>query len=273
MYYSSVSIVTLTTDFGTSDGYVGAMKGVILSRASHARIVDIAHDLPRFDVAAAAYCLRQAAPYFPDGTIHVAVVDPGVGTGRKAVIADDGRSLFVAPDNGILELAVPAPRAAHAIEAPAFLRGEISSTFHGRDVFAAAAGFLAAGGRAADAGPEVSLSPLPARAGVALVREEGGALRTPVVYVDRFGNLITSCPGAVVPASARIRVGEQVVIEGLRRTFADVARGELVAYIGSADTLEIAVREDSAASVLGLGAGAEVVIEHAHGPGYGHGRS
>jgi S-adenosylmethionine hydrolase len=107
--------------------------------------------------------------------------------------------------------------------------------------------------------------------GSELVREEGGALRTRVVYVDRFGNLITSCPGAALPANARIRVGEQVVIEGLCRTFADVSTGELVAYIGSADTLEIAVREDSAASVLELGAGAEVVIEYEHGHAHGHG--
>jgi hypothetical protein len=238
------------------------MKGVILSRASDACVVDIAHDLPRFDIAAGAYCLRQAAPYFPDGTIHMAVIDPGVGTGRRAVIADDGRCLYVAPDNGILTLAVPAPRAVHAIEALAFMRDDVSSTFHGRDVFAAAAGYLAAGGRMADAGPAVSLRSLPVRIPTELVREDGGVLRAPVVYVDRFGNLITSCPAAAVPPGASIQVGDQVIL-GLCRTFADVSTGELVAYIGSADTVEIAVREDSAASVLGLSAGAEIVIEPA----------
>lgn len=255
-----MSIVTLTTDFGTSDGYVGAMKGVILSRAPDTRIVDIAHDVRAFDVAAGAYCLRQAAPYFPRGTIHVIVVDPGVGTGRKAVIADDGHSLYVAPDNGVLTLAVTGSAKVHAIESADFMRTTVSSTFHGRDVFAAAAGYLAAGARAADAGPAVTLSPLLSTGSQAVIwHDDTGALHANILHVDRFGNLITGCPGHAVTAQARIQVGSRM-IEGLRRTFGDAAPGELLAYIGSADTLEIAVREDSAARVLGLGPGAEVVI-------------
>lgn len=253
------SIVTLTSDFGTSDGYVGAMKGVILSRAPDARIVDIAHDIPAFHVEAGAYCLRQAAPYFPDGSIHVVVVDPGVGTGRKTLIVDDGRCLYVGPDNGILSLAVPTPRAVHAIETPAFMRTSVSTTFHGRDIFAAAAGHLAAGGRVADAGPSVPLTPLRAAMFTSCERDDTGALRAPVIYVDRFGNLITSCPGSALTPRVRIVVGDHE-IHGLCRTFGEAPRGQLLAYIGSADTLEIAVREDSAASVLGLGAGAELTI-------------
>ncbi|MCG8424167.1 MAG: SAM-dependent chlorinase/fluorinase [Proteobacteria bacterium] len=255
-----MAIVTLTSDFGTSDGYVGAMKGVILTRAASAVIVDIAHDVSPCAIAAGAYCLAQAAPYFPPGTIHVAVVDPGVGTERRAVIADDGRCLFIAPDNGLLALAVPEPRAVFAIESPAFVRDQVSATFHGRDIFAAAAGTLARGGSPRDAGPQVALSPLPVTGGQ--TPHDGNhtaAWLYRVIYVDRFGNLITDCPGTDVAAHARITAGT-CTIAGLSRTFGDVAVGAPVAYIGSAGTVEIAIRQDSAARVFGLGPGDPVHI-------------
>src|SRR5688500_3961072 len=118
-----MSIVTLTTDFGTQDGYVGAMKGVIASSAPGVRIVDITHDVPPQDVAAAAFALAQAAPFFPAGTVHVAVVDPGVGGGRRGVVVDDGRQRYVGPDNGIFALAVPVVLGAWEITAPGFRRG------------------------------------------------------------------------------------------------------------------------------------------------------
>src|SRR5678815_930536 len=110
-----MALVTLTTDFGTRDGYVGAIKGVILTLAPDARLVDITHEIPRHDVAAAAFALAQAVPHFPDGTIHVAVVDPGVGGGRAAVIVDAGAHLFIGPDNGLFSLVAPAPQRVHAI--------------------------------------------------------------------------------------------------------------------------------------------------------------
>ena len=255
-----MTIVTLTTDFGTSDGYVGAMKGVILSRAAGARIVDIAHHIAHHDVAAGAFCLRQAAAYFPEGTIHVAVVDPGVGTERQPVIVDDGRHLFVGPDNGLFSLVAPAPRAAHAIEAPAFRLPRVSATFHGRDVFAAAAGALAAGMPPDAAGPAVTLRGRLDLAREAVSSAPAGARRTAtVIHVDAFGNLITDCPGHALPPAPRVRVAGRE-IEGLSRTFGDVASGMLVAYVGSADTLEIAVREDSAARILGVGRGATLAI-------------
>lgn len=258
-----MAIVTLTSDFGVSDGYVGAMKGVILSRAPAARVIDIAHDIAMCDIAAGAYCLAQAAPYFPDGAIHVAVIDPGVGTERRAVIAVDGRHYFIGPDNGLLTLAVPHPEAAYAIESPAFMRSEMSATFHGRDVFAAAAGFLASGEEPRAAGPEIALAPLElAGQPVVAIAEEGelgAGLRALIVHADHFGNLITNCPGRRVPANARIKAGGQV-ITGLSRTFADVARGQLVAYIGSGNTLEIAVREGSAVKELGLVPGDTVLV-------------
>lgn len=254
------TLVTLTTDFGTSDGYVGAMKGVILSRAAHARVVDIAHHIAHHDVAAGAYCLRQAAPCFPEGTIHVAVVDPGVGTARRPVIVDDGRHLFVGPDNGLFSLVAPAPRAVYAIEAAAFRLPRVSATFHGRDVFAAAAGALATGIPACAAGPAVTLRGRLAHGPPAPEAEPARAGRTAtVIHVDVFGNLITDCPGDALPPAPRFRVAGRE-IAGLSRTFGDVAPGELVAYVGSADTLEIAVREDSATRILGVGRGATLAI-------------
>lgn len=265
----AVPIVTLTTDFGTSDGYVGAMKGVILSRCSDARVIDIAHDVPSFDIAAGAYCLRQAARHFPDGTIHVAVVDPGVGTDRRAVVVDSGRQLFVGPDNGIFSWVVPDPVASYAIESTDFMRGSISATFHGRDIFAAAAGALAAGARPQDAGASVALAPLDIDDPLAVVRAPDGRVqrvRACVVHVDRFGNLISNCPAHIVPGRASVALPgvagtSAVTIERISRTFGEVARGQPVAYIGSAETLEIAVREDSAARILGLAKGALITIE------------
>jgi S-adenosyl-L-methionine hydrolase (adenosine-forming) len=253
-----VAIVTLTTDFGTADGYVGAMKGVVLGRAPGAIVVDLAHDIPRHDVAAAAFALAQAAPHFPAGTVHVAVVDPGVGTGRAAVIVDDGRSLYVGPDNGVFSLVAPAPRAAYAIEAAAFRREAVSATFHGRDLFAAAAGSLAAGAPAAAAGPAVTLAgalewpPAPAA--------PPGARAARVVHVDAFGNLITDLDVAELPPAARVSVAGRS-IAAVSHTYGDVARGALCAYVGSANTLEIAVREGDAAAHLGVGRGAVVLVE------------
>ena len=255
-----MSLVTLTTDFGTGDGYVGAMKGVILSRAPAAQIVDIAHDIERHDIAAGAYCLVQAAPHFPGGTIHVAVVDPGVGTLRKPVIVDDGRHLYVGPDNGLFALVAPAPKAVYAIEAAAFRLPTVSSTFHGRDVFAAAAAALASGVPAAQAGPQVELRGRLLLGEASAARAHSTDMRIArVIYVDHFGNLITDTTPEDLPPSPRFRIGERV-IDGLSTTFGDVAAGELLAYIGSGNTLEIAVREERAARILGLGRGAQIEI-------------
>ena len=253
-----VVLVTLTTDFGTRDGYVGAMKGVILSMAPQAQVVDLTHDIPRHDVAAAAFALAQAAPFFPDGTIHVAVVDPGVGGTRAAVAIDAGAHRFVGPDNGLFSLVAPAPLRVHAITAPAFRRDRMAATFHGRDLFAVAAGRLAAGAGIEEAGPAVSLT------GVLALPRTGPVPTTgrwaTVVHVDLFGNLITDAGADELPEDARLRVGGRV-IDRLSTTFESVGRGELVAYVGSGNTLEIGVREGSAAEVLRVGRGAIVRIE------------
>lgn len=253
-----MAVVTLTSDFGTVDGYAGAMKGVVLSRAPAATIVDITHDVPRHDIAAGAFALATAAPHFPPGTIHVAVVDPGVGSARAAVIVEARDQLFVAPDNGLLALVAPAPARAYAISAPEFCRAERSTTFHGRDVFAAAAGRLAAGANPADAGPVIALA---GRLESSLGDGGQGDGEVRVVHIDAFGNLITQLPAARVPARPIITVAGQR-IAGLSTTYQSVEPGELLAYIGSANTLEIAVREGSAAELLRVTRGARVSVSH-----------
>lgn len=235
-------LVTLTTDFGTADGYVGAMKGVLLGLCPGATIVDLTHEVPRHDVRAGGFALATAAAWFPPGAIHVAVVDPGVGGERQAVVAVGERALFVGPDNGLFALACPRPRAVFAIERAGFRADRVSPTFHGRDVFAVAAGRLAAGAAPAEVGPPValrgSLAPADAPA---------------VVHVDRFGNLVTNVNGA-----RRIRiVGRDLPVVD---HYEAVPPGSLLAYLGSSGTIEIAVRDGSAAVELGAGRGVAVEI-------------
>jgi len=252
-----MALVTLTTDFGLADGYVGAMKGVILSCAPSAQVIDIAHNVPRHDITAGAFALAQAAPHFPDRTIHVAVVDPGVGGQRQAVIVDDGRQTFVGPDNGLFSLVAPTPRAVYAITEPQFRRDAPSTTFHGRDIFALAAGRLAAGARPEQAGPEVKLEgclTLPRSAD-----HPPGALIATVVHIDAFGNLITDVGADELPAQPSFLVAGRV-IGAVSSTFESVNRGDLVAYIGSGNTLEIAVREGSAANKLDVQRGAIIKV-------------
>jgi S-adenosyl-L-methionine hydrolase (adenosine-forming) len=246
-------IVTFTTDFGALDGYVGALKGVVLSLAPQATLVDIAHGVPARDVAAGAVALAQAAPMFPPGTIHVAVVDPGVGGTRADLVVAAGDSFYIGPDNGVLSLAARGPRQIYRIESPQFRREPVSPTFHGRDVFAPAAGRLAAGAPAHDAG-----SPLETMVelGAPPLQRRGGVIEGEVIHVDGFGNLITSLPAEVVE---RASVDATVEIDGaaghfepqLGRTFSDVETGALIAYIGSGGQLEIARRDGSAAGRLG----------------------
>jgi S-adenosylmethionine hydrolase len=251
-------LITLTTDFGTADGYVGAMKGMILSRAPGTTIVDITHEVPPQDVAAAAFALAQAAPTFPPGTIHVVVVDPGVGGKRREVILDDGAQLFVGPDNGVFALAAPSVREAHQITSPDFRREEVSPTFHGRDIFAPAAARLAAGAQPSDAGPRVTLEgtlgPRPL-----LMSHAGRQVTGHVIHVDRFGNLVTDIPADALPIQAAVRIGS-VEIQPIRATYADVDKGQVVAYVGSSGTLEVGVRDGSAQSVLTVGRGAPVLV-------------
>jgi S-adenosylmethionine hydrolase len=256
-------VVTFTTDFGAHDGYAGAMKGVVLSIAPRAVLVDITHGIPAQDVAAGAVALAQAAPLFPPGSIHVAVVDPGVGGERADLLVESGGSLFIGPDNGVLSLAARPPRRIYWIEASTFRRDPVSPTFHGRDVFAPTAGRLAAGASPADAGPSV---PKMIDVGAPPIHRRDGAVEGEVIHVDGFGNLITSLP---VEALARSETGEVgIEVDGtegrfeprLGRTFSDVDPGALIAYIGSGGQLEIARRDGSAALHIGARRGTSVRV-------------
>ncbi len=255
-----MAIVTLTTDFGEADGYVGAMKGVILSLAPNATLVDISHAVRRQDVRHGARILATAAPFFPVGAIHVAVVDPGVGSARRGIALRTPCATFVGPDNGLFTPFLRERVACVVLANPATHRTPVSATFHGRDVFAPVAAHLSNGLPLTELGPPVddpvSLSePQPQRL-------PDGRLRVEVVNVDHFGNLVTNL---------RLREGERVNLGDLRivvggvslavqRTYADVEKGGLLALVGSDGYLEIAVREGSAAERLGLGVGATLVV-------------
>jgi S-adenosylmethionine hydrolase len=242
------SLITLLTDFGLSDSYVAEVKGVLLTRAPNAVLVDVTHQVPPGDVHAGQFLLARAWQRFPPGTVHLAVVDPGVGTARRALAAAAGGHSFVAPDNGLLSF-LPQPRFV-ALAIPA----DAAPTFHGRDVFAPAAAALANGARLGDLGSSITdahHSPLPT------AHHDGTAVMGEVLYVDRFGTLISNIPGPDVEPGVRIRVAGTEV-GSLRRTFGDVERGTLVAFVGSGGTVEVAVRDGSAARLLGVGVGAEV---------------
>ncbi|MFC2029718.1 S-adenosyl-l-methionine hydroxide adenosyltransferase family protein [Chloroflexota bacterium] len=258
-------VITLTTDFGRSDSYVGTMKGVILGICPEAALVDLSHEIQPQAVRQAAYLLSTAAPYFPPGTVHLAVVDPGVGGARRPVAVQTERATYVAPDNGLLSMPLAADdaqlapsrvQAIHLTESRYHLSG-ISATFHGRDIFAPAAAHLAAGVDPRQMGDTLRLSDLVQLALRKPVQQQDGSRLGEVLHVDHFGNLVTSFRGSETQAQCSVGVADQV-IAGLSRTFSDVEPGELVAYVGSSGHLEIAEREGRAAARLGVGVGAPV---------------
>lgn len=252
-------VVALLTDFGLHDHYVGAMKGAVLSVCGDASLVDITHEIAPQDIAAAAYELHAAYSVFPRGTVFLVVVDPGVGSARRAIAAEAHGYYFVGPDNGVLTHVVrePASSAVVALTNPEYARPTISRTFEGRDRFAPAAGWIACGTRLDALGPRIT-------DWVTLPRPEpevsGDAVRGEVVRVDRFGNAITNID---VTTLARVGPVTQVHI-GTHRlplvgTYTDVAAADPCALIGSSGRLEIAVNGGSAAAQLHLARGAAVV--------------
>lgn len=242
-------VITLLTDFGTADSYVGEVKAVLVSHAHGAVLVDITHQVPPGDIRAGQYILSRVWHRFPQGTVHLVAVDPGVGTPRRALAAEAADRFFVAPDNGLLS-PLPADTRFVSLAVPP----GAAPTFHARDLFAPAAAQLANGTALAHLGPWVTD---PVRIPLPMPRHDGMAVVGEVVYIDRFGTLVSNIPGELVEPGVRITVGETDV-GSLRRTFAEVERGKLVAYVGSGGSVEIAVREGSAARLLGVGAGAGV---------------
>ncbi|HOE95604.1 MAG TPA: SAM-dependent chlorinase/fluorinase [Candidatus Sumerlaeota bacterium] len=259
-------IVALLTDFGVGDWYVGAMKGEILRRAPHAHLVDVTHGLPPHQVLPGAFVLHCAAGSFPAGTIFCCVVDPGVGTERRALCGRVGPWLFSGPDNGLLsgllEGLAPDDLDLHRIENPEFRNERVSSTFHGRDLFAPAAARLALGFDPAQAGPPVAD---PLRLPLFELAEQADRLTGRVVLIDQFGNLVTNIrrrshgawfePGRFVIHAGALR------LDTLSTTFGEVRHVQALAYWGSAGTLEIAVNQGSAAGLTGLRLGDAIDVE------------
>lgn len=293
-------ILTLTSDFGQADGYVGTMKGVILSRVPQAQLVDLSHEISPGDIAAGAYVLAQSSRYFPPGTIHLAVVDPGVGTARRPLLLQTEQAFSVGPDNGLFSYilyeavanaagwraapeGVPAalhpafdlkaaiasaapdrlPKAYHLNNTAYWLAGP-SATFHGRDIFAPVAAHLAQGARPADCGTLLALDTLALLPALAPTLS-AGKIQGRVIVCDRFGNVITNIASGLLrtlgPANAlEVQIGAHR-LSGLQQTYGAVASGEALTLINSAGLLEVAVRDGSAARVLGLSVGDGVVCQ------------
>jgi S-adenosylmethionine hydrolase len=247
-----MAVITLLTDYGTSDPYVGELKGVLLSLAPSSTLVDITHSLTPGDLRAAAYVLGRTWSRFPMGTVHLVVVDPGVGTPRGALALSTRGHAFVGPDNGVFSDILRGSEV-EAVDLPV---PELAAhTFHGRDIFAPAAAALARGEPVGSLGSRYSR--LPVRLSGIHPHYEGKAVLGEVIHIDRFGNLITNLTPDLVPSYAVVEA-EGLAIGPLRQTFGDVPAGGLVAYLGSGGTVEIAVRDGSAARRLGLGVGGRV---------------
>ena len=277
----SAPVITLTSDFGLRDGFVAAMRAAILGILPDASIVDISHDVPRQDVAQGAFIVGTTCPRFPEGTVHVAVVDPGVGTDRRPVLLMAGGHLYVSPDNGLLtyvlsahgagadprqggqgdgfgaptRLPVPKICSAYLLNRDAYWLAPVSRTFHGRDIFAPVAAHIASGVRPGDAGvPVDTLTCL----NVLHPVREADAIHGRVIYVDGFGNLATNLPA---PEMEQTKVAVEIAghrICGLSDSYA--AGGGLLAIAGSHGYLEIALTNGSAARRLGAGLGTSVTV-------------
>lgn len=263
---SNRPIITLTTDFGINDHFVGTMKGVILNICPEAEIVDISHAVQAFDVLDGALTISQAYSYFPSGTVHMVVVDPGVGSARRPILASCDKYHFVAPDNGVLSLVYAREERVHVreITSPHYFMQPVSNTFHARDIFAPAAAYLAKRVDSHKFGDEIEdfvrfSAPKPKAA-------EENRLRGVVLKVDRFGNLITNISPQdapllfqAQPGAFKILVGSREITE-IHQAYSDGTPGEVFGILGSMGFLEIAANRGAAAQITGVGKGSDVSI-------------
>lgn len=259
-------LITLLTDFGSQDYFAGAMKGVILSIHPGASIVDITHEIPPQDIRAAAFNLLAVYKDFPTGTIHVAVVDPGVGSARRGIIIECAGQFFVGPDNGLFSWICDREKKFRAIHLSnqEFFRHPVSDTFHGRDIFAPVAAALSNGVALEEFGPVIdNLSRLES---LEPERGEGGVTEAMIIHIDRFGNCVTNLTRDDL-AGDEIAAGAKLIIKGrevsaIRSCYADSGGipGELCGVLGSAGFLEIAARDSSAARILGAQRGDPVLV-------------
>ena len=256
-------IITLMTDFGTSDHYVGVMKGVMLNINPQAQIVDITHTIPPQDIHGAAFLIDSAHRYFPTGTIHVIVVDPGVGSERRAIVCQTETAYFVCPDNGILTYILRNEKHIHtvAVENSAYFLPQVSNTFHGRDIFAPVAAHLSRGVSIDKLGSQVAQ---PLQLPVPRPEVTDKAIIGQVIWIDSFGNLVTNISHEILESlegrnSVVIRAGS-AEIDRLNRSYAESAVGEALAIVGSFNRLEISINQGNAAQVLGLKRGDKITI-------------
>jgi len=253
-------LITLTTDFGLRDHFVAAMKGVILGIEPRARIIDITHEIDPFQITEAAFVVAQVYPFYPRRTVHVAVVDPGVGSERRPILIETAGQFFVGPDNGVFGLVCRQEKSKvrHISNRKYFLEN-VSNTFHGRDIFAPVAAYLSAGLRPSAFGPAIRDFLVPACAGPEQTGER--SWRGTVLKVDRFGNLITNFRADEFAALAarpfRLRIGKRTV-KRLAATFSDVAPGMIAVVAGSAGYLEVVANQESVAEKLNSGPGSSV---------------
>lgn len=256
-------IITLTTDFGTDRGYVGAMKGVIKSINSEASIIDISHTVTPHDILEGSLTIAEAAPFFPRGTIHTVVIDPGVGSEREGIIITTERQVYVGPNNGIFDLVLKQAgdfEAMRIIDSQ-YLLPRLSETFHGRDVFAPVAAFLSLG-----IPPDELAEPLSEVIGLQFLQPTIAPhiIEGAVIAIDRFGNLISNISiddiDRLPDGPPTIRIGGDRIY-GLVSTYSEVQPGEPAAMIGSGGMLEVAVNRGRAADSLGIGRGSRIVIE------------
>ncbi len=269
---SNLQIITLLSDFGLFDPYVAEMKAVILSICPNARVVDISHDIRKFDVRMGAFILAQAAPYFPKGTVHVAVVDPGVGTKRRAVIIKTEHSLYVGPDNGLLVLSAQREGISHVYEItnPKYMLREVSRTFHGRDVFCSVAAHLANGISPSELGPKVNdlVTKSYARPYIEKAKIRGG-----VLHVDGFGNILTNISlqdlvaiGVKEGNGLLLRLKGRDLALRLCLAYGEAPQGSPLVIVGSTGFLEVSVNQGNASKFLGAELGDEVIIGASQSP-------
>jgi S-adenosylmethionine hydrolase len=263
---TSHPLITLLTDFGTRDAYVASMKGVILSLNPAARLVDLSHEVPAQDIRAGAFILAEAAAYFPPGTIHLAVVDPGVGSGRRGLAARCRDHYWVGPDNGLSHLifSQASDLAVVSLENPAYFRPQVSATFHGRDIFAPVAAHLSLGVDLNRFGPRITDPVSLGFPDPAFTQE---AIQGEIIYVDRFGNLVSNVRAGDLTdwlggQTLSLRAGP-LNLNDLARTYTDAAAGEFLALAGSHGFLEIACALDNAARRLKAGVGLALEIRKA----------
>jgi S-adenosylmethionine hydrolase len=252
-------LLTLLTDFGLDDYYVAAVKGTVLRLAPGTQLVDISHLVPPGDIAAASFLLAAAAPAFPAGTVHLAVVDPGVGSRRRILVADTAGGRLVAPDNGLLTPLLGGARLRSVERADLFLHGP-GATFHGRDRFAPVAAFLLRGGALSELGPEVAD---PVRLARTPPLREPRLLTGAVVHIDRFGNLVTDIPADWLPAPDAVQVTARVGSHTAARLaghYDEIPRYEVGILVGSLGTLELAMRGENLARRWGVEPGAAVLV-------------